>query len=62
MMTPPTNNNTHDRAVREFLREKETSGESRGALIHEPAKEGYTPMVRRRIPPLRQPTDPTPFL
>jgi hypothetical protein len=58
MMTPPTNNNTHDRAVREFLREKETSGESRG----EPQKEVYTPMVRRRIPPLRQPTDPTPTL
>ena len=33
---------------------------SRGELIHEPAKERYTPMVRRRIPPMRQPTDPIP--
>jgi hypothetical protein len=62
MMTPPTTNNAHDKAVREFLHGKEASAESRGELIHEPAKEGYTPMVRRRVPPLRQPTDPTPFL
>ena len=34
--------------------------ESRGELIHEPSKDGYTPMVKRRIPPLRQPTDPIP--
>lgn len=34
--------------------------ESRGALIHEPTKKGYQPMVRRRIPPMRDPTDPIP--
>ena len=33
---------------------------SRGELVPEPSKDGYTPMVRRRIPPLRNPTDPIP--
>lgn len=85
----------HAKAVREFLRGKETSRErvrrvqspeaarasvqaaanrelarqyrelakqveSRGELIHEPIKKGYQPMVRRRVPPLRDPTDPIP--
>jgi hypothetical protein len=51
-----------NRELARKYRELAKQVESRGELIHEPAKDGYTPMVRRRIPPLRQPTDPTPSL
>jgi hypothetical protein len=36
--------------------------ESRGELVREPVKDGYVPMLKRRVPPLRNPTDPTPTL
>ena len=49
-----------NRELARKYRELAKQVESRGALIHEPRKDRYTPMVRRRIPPLRQPTDPTP--
>ena len=49
-----------NRELARKYRELAKQVESRGELIHEPAKERYTPMVKRRIPPLRQPTDPTP--
>ena len=51
-----------NRELARKYRELAKQVESRGALIHEPQKEGYTPMVKRRVPPLRQPTDPTPVL
>ena len=51
-----------NRELARKYRELAKQVESRGELIHEPAKEGYTPMVKRRVPPLRQPTDPTPSL
>lgn len=49
-----------NRELARKYRELAKQVESRGELIHEPRKEGYTPMVKRRIPPLRNPTDPTP--
>ena len=51
-----------NRELARKYRELAKQVESRGALIHETPKEGYTPMVKRRVPPLRNPTDPTPFL
>jgi hypothetical protein len=49
-----------NRELARKYRELAKQVESRGELIHEPAKDGYTPMVRHRVPPLRNPTDPIP--
>ena len=49
-----------NRELARKYRELAKQVESRGALVHETPKEGYTPMVRRRVPPLRNPTDPIP--
>ena len=51
-----------NRELARKYRELAKQVESRGELVHEPRKEGYTPMVRRRVQPLRNPTDPTPAL
>jgi hypothetical protein len=50
------------RALARKYRELAKQVESRGALIHEPAKDGYQPMMRYRVMPIRNPTDPTPTL
>lgn len=47
-----------NRELARKYRELAKQVESRGALIHEPEKEGYQPMVRRRVMPIRNPTDP----
>ena len=49
-----------NRELARKYRELAKQVESRGELIHEPSKDGYTPMVRHRVPPLRNPTDPIP--
>ncbi len=49
-----------NRELARKYRELEKEVEARGALVHDTPKEGYRPMVRRRIQPLRSPTDPTP--
>jgi hypothetical protein len=51
-----------NRELARKYRELAKQVESRGELVREPVKEGYVPMLKRRVPPLRQPTDPTPTL
>jgi len=51
-----------NRELARKYRELAKEVEARGALVHDTPKEGYRPMVRRRIQPLRSPTDPTPTL
>jgi hypothetical protein len=51
-----------NRELARKYRELAKQVESRGELVREPVKEGYVPMLKRRIPPLRNPTDPTPTL
>lgn len=51
-----------NRELARKYRELAKQVESRGELIHEPIKKGYQPMVRRRVPPVRDPTDPIPPL
>ena len=48
-----------NRELARQYRELAKQVESRGALIHETPKKGYQPMVRRRVSPMRDPTDPT---
>ena len=49
-----------NRELARKYRELAKQVESRGELIREPIKKGYPPMVRRRVPPVRDPTDPIP--
>ena len=51
-----------NRELARKYRELAKQVESRGELVREPVKEGYQPMVRRRMMPIRNPTDPTPTL
>jgi hypothetical protein len=51
-----------NRELARKYRELAKQVESRGELVREPVKDGYVPMLKRRVPPLRNPTDPTPTL
>jgi hypothetical protein len=51
-----------NRELARKYRELAKQVESRGELVREPVKDGYVPMLKRRVPPLRNPTDPVPFL